>query len=101
MTPTKESGPVRLISQQVVPKVLENVPKVLESILLPSHQIPDWRHVARQFGISLGREEIEMGMPEDPADRLTLARKTTLSGGPGQDGPTDPPGHSSHLKCTE
>ena len=46
------------------------VQRVLKGVLFPSHWIRYWRDVERKLGIYPGGEQIEMGTPEDLADRL-------------------------------
>ena len=46
------------------------VPRVLERVLLLSHQVQNWRYVQRKLGIGTGGKEIEMGTTEHPTSPL-------------------------------
>ena len=54
------------------------VPRLLKSVLLPSHWIQNWGDAQKQLGILPSGKKVEMGPPEDPADHLEY---------PGQEGP--------------
>ena len=41
------------------------VPRVLECILLPSHQVRNWRDIQRKLGIGAGGKEVEVGTTEE------------------------------------
>ena len=51
------------------------VPRVLERVLLPRHQVRNQRHIQRKLGIGVGGKKDEMGMTEHPTSHLEHPQK--------------------------